>query len=98
MQPTECIIIMRREFLQVQENFNKEALEKDRVLLIVMPFLKQISSSGTKDAFGHYFKNETFSKDTVLTKEDMIGDKVFVLVSGKVVVFKKYLNKKNIYY
>lgn len=89
---------MRREFLSVQENFNKEAIEKDRILVTVMPFLKQISSTGTKEAFGHYFKNETLFKGSVLTKEDAIGDKVFILVAGKVSILKKYQNKKNIYY
>ncbi len=84
--------------MQVQENFNKEAIEKDRILLAVMPFLKSISSTGTKEAFGHYFKNETFYNGSVLTHEDAVGDKVFILVQGKVTVLKKFQNKKNIYY
>lgn len=63
-----------------------------------MPFLKLITSSSTREALIHYFKNDFVSKGRCLTREGKEGSFVYVLVSGKVFVEKSFENENNIYY
>lgn len=63
-----------------------------------MPFLKLITSSSTREALIHYFKNDFVSKGRCLTREGKEGQFVYVLVSGKVFVEKSFENQNNIYY
>ena len=55
-----------------------------------MPFLKEVNSLYTKEAFGHYFKNEEAKRGAILAIEDYLGDRVYILAEGKIKVEKKY--------
>jgi hypothetical protein len=46
----------------------------------------------------NYFNLGTASRGCKLVEENQKGDNIYVLVSGKAMIEKKYLNTKNIYY
>lgn len=58
---------MRKDFLSVLESFNSENLKKEQLLFSQMPFLKNITSSNTKDALLNYFKQVSSSRGKCLT-------------------------------
>ncbi|KAL4502372.1 hypothetical protein ABPG72_011959 [Tetrahymena utriculariae] len=98
LEDTVCITVLRNDFLKILENFNKETQLKEQLLYSQMPFLKLITSSSTKEALMLYFKNQSTTRGKYLTEEGKLGEDIFILQSGKVVIEKKFLNCNNIYY
>ena len=67
-------------------------------MIKMMPFLKEITNKGTKEQIIFLFKNVALEKGRYLCEEGPIGDRIWVLDSGRVSIQKKYLNQQNIYY
>lgn len=88
---------MRNDFLKVQNNYNKEIMEKESILGNLIPLIKK-SSSFNKQGLINYFKDHYYSKNTVIMKEGAEGENIYILARGSVLVQKKYRNEKNIYY
>ncbi len=72
-------------------------MEKELILTTLMPQLKRLTESN-KEQMINYFNLGTASRGCKLVEENQKGDNIYVLVSGKAMIEKKYLNTKNIYY
>ncbi|KAL4449708.1 hypothetical protein ABPG74_008081 [Tetrahymena malaccensis] len=95
---TQLIIIMKREFQKFKDTFSSQGKEKAQILTSLIPQLKLINSTQTRDDLIFYFQEEGGLRGQQLTVEGKIGDKLFVLKDGQLEIKKNYVNQKNIYY
>ncbi|KAL4471178.1 hypothetical protein ABPG72_019120 [Tetrahymena utriculariae] len=95
---TQLIIIMKREFQKFKDTFSTQGKEKALILTSLIPQLKLINSTQTRDDLIFYFQEEGGLRGQQLTVEGKIGDKVYVLKEGQLEIKKNYVNEKNIYY
>ncbi|EAS06336.1 cyclic nucleotide-binding domain protein (macronuclear) [Tetrahymena thermophila SB210] len=95
---TQLIIIMKREFQKFKDTFSSQGKEKAQILTSLIPQLKLINSTQTRDDLIFYFQEEGGLRGQQLTVEGKIGDKLYVLKEGQLEIKKNYVNQKNIYY
>ena len=78
----ELIVLDRESFLKVQEVFSKDFLDKQRVLLQLIPCFTLMSLEAQRRYFYH-FQVQVFSQNEFVFREGENSDRVYILKEGK---------------
>ncbi|KAL4491469.1 hypothetical protein ABPG72_008125 [Tetrahymena utriculariae] len=96
--PVLCIIVYRKDFLRVVENFSAEAILKEKTITRQFKFFKDVSSTSLKERLLYYFQDINLLKNEFVCKEGEYAEGLYIFAEGKVTLQKKYEDQKNIYY
>ncbi|EWS72770.1 cyclic nucleotide-binding domain protein (macronuclear) [Tetrahymena thermophila SB210] len=96
--PVLCIIVYRKDFLRVVENFSAEAILKEKTITRQFKFFKDVSSTSLKERLLYYFQDINLLKNEYVCKEGEYAEGLYIFAEGKVTLQKKYEDQKNIYY
>lgn len=88
---TDCefIILLKKDYLNIMSQYNKENRLKLEFLKKHLPYVDKIVSASVLQDYSYIFQTEFLTRGNIVVQEGQDGERIYILVQGQISLQKK---------